>query len=746
MKVIYPPDFVFDEETKRNLPKFCYPCEDYAPPISQHFTFVLTDLESKYRFGHCVYPPGGEQCHCFYSHLPWHDFFYQLLDKLDDIGFNQKDVISPLLDSVYNHSACKTWYKGDLSSVTFQVKCPETSEMEDLVLRIPDPTKLPPLPGNHNLNTFYTNLSHNVLLAILASLIFERRILMTCKSIETLTGCVQGAAMILYPLYWQHIFCPVLPPHLMDYCCAPMPFLIGVHSSLMEKVNRMPLGDVVLIDIDAQTLESCYDDLGEFPEYIVSPLKHTLKKPSSATGETVARAFVGTWAGLIGQYKSAFEIKTKEVEVDGKVEKKKEFVFDPEKFIHIRPEMSELLDHLLHFQHFQQFIAARIASANTDSKVVYRDLFDNELQALEDEWKTNWKNPEVMKRALHKNNMRLREQGKKLGGQIKVGYKKLKKNIGPSQVEDTSGLRHNSESLDLDAIVIKAKMQRPPPKPPKPYAQYKEEKEVPQSLPIMTLEEERQLETVPTGNLLSLTPNHSEDQWKKATDNGLDSSDSDSLISSSSSSDDGGVIILAPPPVPPPRSNRRRMVMNMTHNSQKNEPVDVIGNLPVIKDARLSYTMLANDPKRESLDLSGSLAAALINIDPDTAETLQQSKVNRTCHPPSSMSDLPPPLQPMRSTSQGTPVGTAMTNTCFPPPLSAVSDPNNHGMAGVMVWEQGRCNALSKPQAPSKSNPFLSDGQSERQRSASPFADLLTDEWSLKKPVSTKVGHPKNGN
>ena len=37
-------------------------------------------------------------------------------------------------------------------------------------------------------------------------------------------------------------------------------------------------------------------------------------------------------------------------------------------------------------------------------------------------------------------------------------YKNLKKNIGPLQVEDTSGLHHNLDSLDLDAVVIKAKV------------------------------------------------------------------------------------------------------------------------------------------------------------------------------------------------------------------------------------------------------------------------------------------------
>lgn len=93
-----------------------------------------------------------------------------------------------------------------------------------------------------------------------------------------LTACVHGSAAMLCPMHWQHVYIPVLPQHLLDYCwcvfqpftllfsslktpesthtvircnipnifwvimdhfvlfslSAPMPYLIGVHSSLME--------------------------------------------------------------------------------------------------------------------------------------------------------------------------------------------------------------------------------------------------------------------------------------------------------------------------------------------------------------------------------------------------------------------------------------------------------------------------------------------------------------------------------
>lgn len=95
-----------------------------------------------------------------------------------------------------------------------------------------------------------------------------------------------------------------------------MPFLIGVHSSLMDRARKMPLGDIVIVDVDEGTHESSFDDVGELPEEVVAHLKHILKKQSSASGEAVAKAFLNAFAAMIGEYKSAFAIAVTEGEVD----------------------------------------------------------------------------------------------------------------------------------------------------------------------------------------------------------------------------------------------------------------------------------------------------------------------------------------------------------------------------------------------------------------------------------------------
>ncbi|KAL6090202.1 hypothetical protein STEG23_036018 [Scotinomys teguina] len=127
-----------------------------------------------------------------------------------------------------------------------------------------------------------------------------------------MTACIHGSAAMLYPMYWQHVYIPVLPPHLLDYCCAPMPYLIGVHFSLMEKVRNMALDDVVILNVDTNTLETPFDDLQSLPNDVISSLKNRLKKVSTTTGDGVARAFLKAQAAFFGSYRNALKIEPRE--------------------------------------------------------------------------------------------------------------------------------------------------------------------------------------------------------------------------------------------------------------------------------------------------------------------------------------------------------------------------------------------------------------------------------------------------
>ncbi|KAK2872394.1 hypothetical protein Q8A67_022291 [Cirrhinus molitorella] len=351
------PDTYADQETLQTIPKFCFPFNMDSMTVGQvgqNFTFVLTDIESKQRFGFCRLSSGAHSCHCILGYLPWFEVFYKLLNILADYTTKGQDSQwRELLESLHTLNIPDPGVPVHLSVHLF--------------FTVPDPRELPSIPENRNLTEYFVAVDVNNMLHLYASMLYERRILISCSKLSTLTACVHGAAAMLYPMYWQHVYIPVLPQHLIDYCCAPMPYLIGVHSSLMEKVRGMALDDVVLLNVDTNTLETPFDDLQSLPNDVVSSLKNRLRKVSSTTGDGVARAFLKAQAALFGSYRNALHIEPEEP-----------ITFSEETFItHRSSTMRQFLQNAIQLQFFKQFIDGRLELLNSGEG--FSDQFEEEI-------------------------------------------------------------------------------------------------------------------------------------------------------------------------------------------------------------------------------------------------------------------------------------------------------------------------------------------------------------------------------
>ncbi|CAH2234869.1 jg2970 [Pararge aegeria aegeria] len=141
---------------------------------------------------------------------------------------------------------------------------------------------------------------------------------------------------------WQHIFIPILPRHLADYLLAPMPFLIGVPRCVMQTVRMSEVGDVVVLDVDANELRTPFRDLESLPQDMVASLRRALSD-KHALGDAVSRAFLRALVGLIGGYRDAIRI-----------EKGQLITFNPEAFVRTRKHMQPFLKKILQSQIFQQ--------------------------------------------------------------------------------------------------------------------------------------------------------------------------------------------------------------------------------------------------------------------------------------------------------------------------------------------------------------------------------------------------------
>ena len=125
-------------------------------------------------------------------------------------------------------------------------------------------------PGDHN-NSFPTaDPTSSVLpllrcvgvahaLRILSALLSERRIILTSSSPTRLSTCSHAALAMIHCglLEWQHLYIPVLPPHLWQYLAAPYPYLIGILNSAAQKLNQTDgLGEVLMVNLDSNAMET----------------------------------------------------------------------------------------------------------------------------------------------------------------------------------------------------------------------------------------------------------------------------------------------------------------------------------------------------------------------------------------------------------------------------------------------------------------------------------------------------------
>ncbi|XP_044201969.1 DENN domain-containing protein 1B isoform X1 [Thunnus albacares] len=374
----FPEDFS-DQESCQTLPRFCFPYDIQRVRDGvavQHFTFVLTDLEGCQRFGFCRLTNSTQTCLCILSYLPWFEVFYKLLNNLADyLTKGQTNEMKALLATLYKQriplaAGSVTLQMGEQllisTEVSHPVGHPEGQEGVPYFIA-PDPRSLPSIPENRNLTELIVAVDVGNLLQLYASMLFERRIIIFASKLSTLTSCVHALNAVLYPMYWQHIFIPVLPPHLLDYCCAPMPYLIGVHSSLSEKVRSRGLEEVVILNVDTNMLETPFDDFKRIPSDVMSGLKMCLKRQAVSPGCGVSRAFLKAQALLFGGYRDALQANAED-----------EMWFSEALFLdHKSPTMRQFLQSAVHLQFFKQFIDGRLDILNAGKEP--DDLFEEEI-------------------------------------------------------------------------------------------------------------------------------------------------------------------------------------------------------------------------------------------------------------------------------------------------------------------------------------------------------------------------------
>lgn len=242
---------------------FCYPNSLERPRKNMRpetFTFVLTNPMGGRRIGFCRRSlPSGTgprypEVLCIVSRFPWFSLFAKILATLADCPPRQ---CMQFLREVCNRGIPRP---GERISVPMPpLAAPAgaaatAASSEELVHLVrPDDNDSP--FSDVNFVPLFGRLSLENILTLFGALLCERRILLLSSKLSRISAASHAAAALLYPFRWQHVFIPILPGTMLHLTTAPMPFLMGIHTSKVPELARMPLEEVMVVDLDANSIQ-----------------------------------------------------------------------------------------------------------------------------------------------------------------------------------------------------------------------------------------------------------------------------------------------------------------------------------------------------------------------------------------------------------------------------------------------------------------------------------------------------------
>ncbi|XP_062582123.1 DENN domain-containing protein 2B-like isoform X2 [Saccostrea cucullata] len=378
-KIIYKfPDLV---ESNATIPEFCFPdAEEFdaksasAAAPSESYSFVLTNVEGERVYGYCrrMVPfsskSGLPEVICIVSPVNAFSMYNELLDAAENCRHKSLDLARELLSAAFGRPLPEP---GKLVQVR---TLDENWDTGTILLSRPEDFRV----DNVNREYLLSKLGVDKLLKLFSCMLLERSVLFCAKNLSILSQTIHALVALLYPFRWQHTYIPVLPESMLDVTCSPTPYIIGILSSHLPYVLKLPISEIVIFDLNKkQMLKSQGDEGTILPKDIHKALKTALNMckvdadVKMASNLMMSEAFLRMFVEAVGHY--AEHIITQQ---DGKK------VFQKDHFIQDSPteSMAQFLQWFCETQMFEVFITEqteRNKSAKQKSKTI--ELFNQRI-------------------------------------------------------------------------------------------------------------------------------------------------------------------------------------------------------------------------------------------------------------------------------------------------------------------------------------------------------------------------------
>jgi hypothetical protein len=254
----FPEDDWDDSPFPGALPLFCLPTTDTVESHLQSqealtFPFVLTQADGDHLYGTCLLhvindededgedaPRKRPEALCIVSKWPMFTMFEACLRWSHDIAFKVdkwssvqalrivEEFFSKLVMLVLPPKAVR---------VQLMLQSPGLNTVKESVIRDKPGHSLPFIDDS----CFYVLADHleaENILHILEAMVMEQKIMIHGSELSHITKISEALLSLIFPLEWPFVYIPLVPPSLVDYLHAPLPFVMGIHSSnfLVESV------------------------------------------------------------------------------------------------------------------------------------------------------------------------------------------------------------------------------------------------------------------------------------------------------------------------------------------------------------------------------------------------------------------------------------------------------------------------------------------------------------------------------
>ncbi|XP_054938918.1 DENN domain-containing protein 4B isoform X4 [Physeter macrocephalus] len=125
----------------------------------------------------------------------------------------------------------------------------QMSPYDNLLLCQPVSSPLP-LSGASFLQLLQS-LGPELAVTLLLAVLTEHKLLVHSLRPDLLTSVCEALVSMIFPLHWQCPYIPLCPLVLADVLSAPVPFIVGIHSSYFDLHD--PPADVICVDLDTNT-------------------------------------------------------------------------------------------------------------------------------------------------------------------------------------------------------------------------------------------------------------------------------------------------------------------------------------------------------------------------------------------------------------------------------------------------------------------------------------------------------------